>query len=181
MSPNIIIAILITLAVFPVSYAENGYEIQIAPFSFKEKSNKAQSGFYLEIKRSYIRAYPGWQRKTITKLRAKGFEAFNAEPKDEIRADSRLTVKSLEQTTTPGLVISSVYVGPYRSEKAAKKMIPKILSALRPLIVNEKKNDELNNRYLFLIGVVRVMEPAERGESIKPGVERSGTPGSQPL
>ena len=157
MSPNIIIGILITLAVFPVSYAENGYEIQGAPFSFKERSNKAQPGFYLEIKRSYIRAYSGWQENTITLLRSKGFEGFNAEPKGEIRADSRLTLKFLEQTATPKLILSSVYVGPYRSEKAAKKMIPKVLSALRPMIVKEKKNDELNNRYLFLIGVVRVI------------------------
>jgi hypothetical protein len=43
------------------------------------------------------------------------------------------------------------------SEKTAKKMIPKVLSALRPLMVEEKKNDELNNRYLFLIGVVKVI------------------------
>jgi hypothetical protein len=157
MSPNIIIAILITLAVFPVSHAESGYEIQAARCSFEERSNKAQPGFYLEIKRSYIRAYSGWQEHTITLLRSKGFDPFNAEPKGEIRADSRLTVKSLEQTSTPKLVISSVYVGPYRSEKAARKMIPKVLSALRPLVVDEKKNDELDNRYLFLIGVVRVI------------------------
>jgi len=156
MSPKIVIAILITLLVFPVSYSESGYEPQ-ARFSLKERSNKAQPGFYLEIKRSYIRAYSGWQENTITLLRSKGFPAFNAEPKDETRADGRLTLKSLEQSSTPKLVISSVYVGPYESEKTAKKMIPKVLSALRPLIVREKKNDQLNNRYLFLIGVVQVI------------------------
>jgi hypothetical protein len=150
-------ALLISLIISLISPARNA-ALQDGPTNIKEIStNKARSGFYLEIKRSYIRAYSGWQEHTITILRSKGFEAFNAEPKDEIRADSRLTVKSLEQSSTPKLVISSVYVGPYRSEKAAQKMIPKVLSALKPLIVDEKKNDELNNRYLFLIGVVRVI------------------------
>jgi hypothetical protein len=36
-------------------------------------------------------------------------------------------------------------------------MIPQLLSALKPLIDDEKKDDELHNRHLFLVGVVRVM------------------------
>ncbi|MEA2205233.1 MAG: hypothetical protein QOE77_2009 [Blastocatellia bacterium] len=158
MKQHLIHIFLITLIIAPVSPAENDHAFQAGSTNIKEIStNKAGSGFYLEIKRSYIRAYPGWQQDTITRLRAKGFAAFNAEPKDEIRADGKLTAQSLEQIATPKLVISSVYVGPYMSEKTAKKMIPKVLSALRPLMVEEKKNDELNNRYLFLIGVVKVI------------------------
>jgi hypothetical protein len=66
-------------------------------------------------------------------------------------------VESLEQTSEPRSSISSVYVGPYPSAKTAEKIIPKLLAALKPLIVKEKKNDGLHNRYLFLVGVVRVI------------------------
>jgi len=153
----LILTLLITLLISPVSQAENKYTLQDALTNIKEIStNKARSGFYLEIKRSYIRAYSGWQQNTIGLLRSKGFKAFNGVPKHEISADNMSTVKFLEQTSEPRVIISSVYVGPYPSAKAAEQMIPKLLSALKPMIVDEKRNDELHNRYLFLVGVVSV-------------------------
>lgn len=119
--------------------------------------NKARLGFYLEIKRSYVRAYSGWQKKTITLLRLNGFPAFNGEPNRKISAGEISTMESIERTSRPRLIISAVYVGPYQSRAAAEDMIPELLSALKPLVDDEKKNDELNNRYLFLVGVVRVI------------------------
>lgn len=154
----LILTLLIPLLTSPISYAENRFTLQDATANVKKlPTDKARSGFYLEIKRSYIRAYSGWQKKTIALLRSKGFEAFNGDPKDQISADDILSVESLEHTSEPRLIISSVYVGPYSSRKAAEKMIPKLLAALKPLIDYEKKNDELDNRYLFLVGVVRVI------------------------
>ena len=151
-------AMLIALLISPISYAENKVTLQSPSTKIKKTStNKVRSGFYLEIKRSYVRAYPGWQKKTIALLRSKGFKAFNGDPKNQISADNTLSMGSLEKTATPSLIISSVYVGSYKSREVAEHMIPQLLSALKPLIDNEKKNDELNNRYLFLVGVVRVM------------------------
>ncbi|MDX6614770.1 MAG: hypothetical protein QOD75_3956 [Blastocatellia bacterium] len=154
----ITLSLIITLLLSPIARAENKCARPDASTNIRELSdNKAPSGFYLEIKRSYIRAYPGWQQNTIILLRSRGFKAFNGDPRDqEMGADQILTVKSLKQSSKPRLAISSVYVGPYPSGKVAEKMIPKLLAALKPLIVKEKKNDELNNRYLFLVGVVRV-------------------------
>jgi len=154
----LVLSLLITWPLSPVSRAEDKCALPDASTNIRQSSaNQAVSGFYLEIKRSYIRAYPGWQKATITLLRSKGFKAFNGDPEDhEMGAGKILTVKSLERTAKPRVAISSVYVGPYPSGKVAEKMIPRLLAALRPLIVKEKKNDGLNNRYLFLVGVVRV-------------------------
>jgi hypothetical protein len=44
-----------------------------------------------------------------------------------------------------------------RSREAAERVIPELLLALKPLIDDEKRDDELANRYLFLVGVVRVI------------------------
>jgi hypothetical protein len=157
MRPFLIPTLLIILIISPISYAENKLALQDASTHTKTTStNKARSGFYLEIKRSYVRAYSGWQKKTITLLRSKGFKAFNGNPKNQISADNILSMESMEQTSKPILIISPVYVGPFKSRKVAEHMIPKLLSALKPLIDEEKKNDGLNNRYLFLVGVVRV-------------------------
>jgi hypothetical protein len=104
-----------------------------------------------------VRAYPGWQKKTIALLKLKGFAAFNGEPKNQVIADNISNVESLERTSRPRLVISAVYAGRYDSRTTAEQMIPGLLAALRPMIDAEKKNDELNNRYLFLVGVVRVL------------------------
>lgn len=123
----------------------------------RSSTNKARSGFYLEIKRSYVRAYPGWQKNTIALLRPKGFEAFNGDPKNNDIADNIRNLESIEKTAKPTLIVSSVYVGPHRSREQAEHRIPKLLSALKPLIDREKKNDELHNRSLFLVGVVRVI------------------------
>ncbi len=150
--------LLIALLISPISYAENKLTLQSNSTKIKKTStNKARSGFYLEIKRSYVRAYSGWQKRTIALLRPKGFEAFNGNPKNQISTDNILSVESLEKTAKPRLIISSVYVGPYQSREVAEHMIPELLSALKPLIDDEKKNDELNNRYLFLVRVVRVI------------------------
>lgn len=119
-------------------------------------TKKARSGFYLEIKRSYVRAYSGWQKKTIALLRSKGLEAFNGDPKKQSSAGNVFSVESIEKTSKPRLIISSVYVGPYKSGEAAEHGIRELLSALKPLIEYEKKNDGLHNRHLFLVGVVRV-------------------------
>jgi hypothetical protein len=149
--------LLIALLISPISYAENKLTSQSSSANTKSSStNKARSGFYLEIKRSYIRAYSGWQKKTIALLRPKGFEAFNGDPKNHDIADNVRNIESIEKTTKPRLIISSVYVGPYQSREQAEHRIPKLLSALKPLIDHEKKNDELNERSLFLVGVVRV-------------------------
>ena len=151
-------ALLIALLISPISYAENRITLQSPSAKIKETStNKVRSGFYLEIKRSYVRAYSGWQKKTITLLRSKCFRAFNGDPKNQISADNILSMESLEKTAKPRLLISSVYIGPYKSAEVAEHMIPELLSALKPLIDDEKKNDELHNRYLFLVDVVRVM------------------------
>jgi len=150
-------AVLIALLISPISSAENQTTIQSPSTKVKKASpNKARSGFYLEIKRSYVRAYPGWQKKTIALLRTKGFKAFNGNPKNQISADNIVSMGSLEKTATTRIIISSVYIGPYKSREVAEHMIPQLLSALKPLIDDEKKNDELHNRYLFLVGVVRV-------------------------
>ena len=151
-------AVLIALLVSPISYAENKITLQSPSTKIKKTStNKVRSGFYLEIKRSYVRAYSGWQKKTIALLRSKGFKAFNGDPKNQISADNIVSMGSLEKTATPRIIISSVYIGPYKSMEVAEDMIPHLLSALKPLIDDEKKNDGLHNRYLFLVGVVRVM------------------------
>ena len=150
--------LLMALLVSPVSHAENKLTPQNAPAKIKKApTNKARSGFYLEIKRSYVRAYPGWQKKTIARLRAKGFAAFNGDPKNPSFADDMWSVESIEKTSKPVIIISPVYVGPYRTREAAEHVIPELLLALKPLIDDEKKNDELANRYLFLVGVVRVI------------------------
>jgi hypothetical protein len=151
--------LLIVLLIAPISYAENKLTLQSSSAKIKRSStSKARSGFYLEIKRSYVRAYSGWQKNTIALLRPKGFDAFNGDPKNHNFADNIWSLESIEKTTKPTLVISSVYVGPYRSRQQAERKIPKLLSALKPLIAREKKNDELHNRSLFLVGVVRVID-----------------------
>jgi hypothetical protein len=151
-------AALIALLVSSIAYAENKITLQSPSTKIKKTStNKVRSGFYLEIKRSYVRAYSGWQKKTIALLRSKGFKAFNGDPKNQISADNIVRMGSLEKTATPRIIISSVYIGPYNSRELAEQMIPQLLSALKPLIDDEKKDDELHNRYLFLVGVVRVM------------------------
>ena len=150
--------LLMALLVSPVSHAENKLTPQNAPAKIKKAStNKARSGFYLEIKRSYVRAYSGWQKKTIARLRAKGFAAFNGDPKNPVFADNIWSMESIEKTSKPVIIISPVYVGPYQTREAAEHVIPELLRALKPLIDDEKKNDELTNRYLFLVGVVRVI------------------------
>ena len=151
--PTMLIALLSSSA----SNAENKSTLHGAATQIgKSSANKARPGFYLEIKRSHVRAYSGWQKKTITLLRLKGFAAFNGEPKNQISTGQISNMESLEKYSRPRLIISAVYVGPYQSRAAAERMIPKLLLALKPLIDDEKKNDELNNRYLFLVGVVRV-------------------------
>ncbi|MDQ2921933.1 MAG: hypothetical protein M3R52_10035 [Acidobacteriota bacterium] len=150
--------LLIALLISPIAQAENKLTPQSNSAKVKKSStNKARSGFYLEIKRSYIRAYSGWQKKTIALLRPKGFDAFNGDPQNQSIADNMMSIESIEKTVKPRLVISSVYVGPYRSKEEAERTIRKLLSALKPLIDREKKNDELHNRYLFLVGVVRII------------------------
>jgi hypothetical protein len=156
---QILISTLLTsLLISPTANAENRSTLHSAATQIKKRStNKARSGFYLEIKRSYVRAYPGWQKKTITLLRLNGFAAFNGEPNKQISAGDISNIESIERTSRPRLIISAVYVGPYQSSAVAEDMIPELLSGLKPLIDDEKKNDELNNRYLFLVGVVRVI------------------------
>jgi len=150
--------LLLTLLITPISYAENRLTLQGSSAKIKSSTtNKVPSGFYLEIKRSYVRAYPGWQKNTIALLRPKGFEAFNGDPKNNDIADNIRNIEYIEKTTKPTIIISSVYVGPYRSRQQAERSIPKLLAALKPLIDREKKNDELHNRSLFLVGVVRVI------------------------
>jgi hypothetical protein len=154
----LISTLLISLLISSTSNAENKSTLHSASNQIKKRStNNARSGFYLEIKRSYVRAYSGWQKKTITLLRRNGFAAFNGEPNKQIGAGDISNVESIERTSRPRLVISAVYVGPYHSRAVAEDMIPELLSALKPLIDEKKKNDELNNRYLFLVGVVRVI------------------------
>ena len=158
MMRQILISILlISVLSSSASNAENKSTLHGASTQIrKSPATKAPSGFYLEIKRSYVRAYSGWQKKTITLLKLKGFAAFNGEPMNRVSAGKISNMESLEKTSRPKLIISSVYVGPYRSSAAAERMIPALLSALKPLIDAEKKDYELNNRYLFLVGVVRV-------------------------
>ncbi|MFN2492301.1 MAG: SPOR domain-containing protein [Pyrinomonadaceae bacterium] len=146
----LISAFLTCLFICPTLYAQNSSTRpgQLTP-SKGTIANKAQSGFYLEIKRSYIRAYPGWQKKTIALLKPKGFKAFNGEATNQTTADNLSRMESLEKHVKPRLLISSVYVGPYESREAAERMIPRLLSALKALIDREKKNDGLHNRYLF--------------------------------
>jgi hypothetical protein len=83
--------------------------------------------------------------------------AFNGDPKNPSFADDMWSVESIEKTSKPVIIISPVYIGPYRTREAAEHVVPEILLALKPLIDDEKKNDELANRYLFLVGVVRVI------------------------
>ncbi|HLO00482.1 MAG TPA: hypothetical protein VK208_18635 [Pyrinomonadaceae bacterium] len=150
---------LLIFLIFPCSVAGNTSSAQNAATQNPQTtSTKARPGFYLEIKRSYIRAYPGWQKETIDLLRARGFDAFNGNPKNQTSVDRLQSMESLEQVSKPTLIISSVYVGPYKSRKTAERMVPRLLLALKPLIDAEKKNDELNSRYLFLVGVVVVTQ-----------------------
>ena len=154
----LISTLLISLLISPTSNAEDKSNLHGASTQIKKRStNKARSGFYLEIKRSYVRAYSGWQKKTIALLRLNGFAAFNGEPNKQISAGDISHMESIERNSRPRSIISAVYVGPYQSSAVAEDMIPELLSALKPLIDDEKKNDELNNRYLFLVGVVRVI------------------------
>lgn len=151
----LITALLALLSISPALRAQNVSPIRASSAQIKISSaNKAKSGFYLEIKRSYVRAHSSWQKRTITLLKFKGFAAFTGEPKSQISDNN---IKALEKTSSPRSAISSVYVGPYQSEAIAERMIPDLLAALKPLIDDEKKNDELDNRYLFLVGVVRVL------------------------
>jgi hypothetical protein len=148
---------LIALLISSTSNAQNESTPHGTSTQLERKyTNKVSSGFYLEIKRSYVRAYSGWQKKTISLLRVKGLVAFNGEPQNQIYAGNVSNVESMERTTKPRSIISAVYVGPYQSRALAEDMMPKLLSALKPLIDEEKKTDELNNRHLFLVGVVRV-------------------------
>ena len=151
----LILALLIAPLIPPISRAENRLTLQSAVTEIKP-TNKARAGFYLGIKRSAVSAYPGWQGRTIALLRRRRFRAFNGDPKNQIGAHNIVTLESLEQTAEPSSVISAVYVGPYRSRQAAEHVIPKLLSALKPLTDDELKHWELKNRHLFLVGTVRV-------------------------
>ena len=149
--------LLSVLLISQSSPAEDRPKLQTLSTQIKKRpANKARSGFYLEIKRSYVRAYTGWQKKTITLLRSKGFDAFNGDAKNQVSAENIISIESIEKTSKPTLVISSVYIGPYPTEQQAESMIPELLSALKPLIDHEKKSDGLHNRHLFLVGVARV-------------------------
>jgi len=153
----LVLILLIALLVSSISDAKNNVTLQKASTELEKTStNKARSGFYLEIKRSYVRAYSGWQKKTIALLRPKGFLAFNGNPKNRMMADNIWSVEAIEKTSKPVNIMSAVYIGPYQTREAAERMIPELLLALKPLIDDEKKNDELNKRHLFLIGAVRV-------------------------
>jgi len=155
--PILLLILQIALLIPPTSHAENSRTLQESPNPVKERSsNKAQPGFYLEIKRSYVRAYAGWQKRAIGLLRAKSFQAFNGDPQYRITESNLVTIEFLKKTSKPTQIISPVFIGPYPSGEVAEKKIPELLSALKPLIDDEKKNDELHNRHLFLVGVVRV-------------------------
>ena len=157
MSRLLINAVLVALCVSHVPHAGNVHALQApAARSGKASARQAPSGFYLEIKRSYVRAYPGWQKKTIALLKAKGFAAFNGNPRGRTVTDEMQSVESVEKTARPINVVGAVYVGPYQTREAAEESITPLLAALKPLIDDEKKNDELHNRHLFLVGVVRV-------------------------
>lgn len=153
---RILLATLLTsLFISPALHVGNASSYQ-RPSPPKKFTRNADVGFYLEIKRSYVRAYPGWQKKTINLLKRNGISAFNGEPINRTVAGELTHFESLEETSQPKSVIGAVYAGPYPSRAVAEQMIPKLLSALKPLIDREKKHDELNNRYLFLVGVVEV-------------------------
>jgi hypothetical protein len=155
---RLLLATLLTsLLISPVLLARNGSTPQRAS-SQKKFSNQASAGFYLEIKRSYVRAYPGWQKKTISLLKLNGIAAFNGEPHNRITTGAVTSIESLEETSRPKSVVGAVYVGPYASRAVAEQTIPELLLALKPLINREKKHDELHNRYLFLVGVVEVSQ-----------------------
>lgn len=117
---------------------------------------RSRPGYYLEIKRSYLRAYSGWQRKTIALLRSRHFSAFTGQPQNMTTVDGVMTTESLVSTTKALNTTSSVFVGPYSTKADADERISEVLAALRPLIKKEKQRDQLQNRYLFLVGVVRV-------------------------
>jgi hypothetical protein len=154
---TVLLATLLTsLLISPALPNENRPTLQRASPP-KESTNRAKAGFYLEIKRSYLRAYPGWQKKTISLLRRNGLAAFDGEPNNRTIAGEITNIESLEKISRPKSVIGAVYVGPYRSRAVAEQMMPELLSALKPMIDREKKNDELNDRYLFLVGVVKVL------------------------
>src|SRR6266545_2418122 len=111
---------LICLFIASTAKSENRSTLHSASTQIKKRfTNKARSGFYLEIKRSYVRAYSGWQKKTITLLRLNGFAAFNGEPNKRISIREISTMESIERTSRPRLIISAVYVGPYQSRGPA--------------------------------------------------------------
>ncbi len=157
MSRILVNALLIALCVSHVTHARSVLALQApAAKSGKAPARQAPRGFYLEIKRSYVRAYPGWQKKTIALLKAAGFAAFNGKPRGRVVAGETPGFESIEQTAKPVSDIGAVYVGPYHTREEAEARITSLLAALKPLIDDEKKGDGLHNRHLFLVGVMRV-------------------------